>query len=144
MPFAAAPPAPASRSAGTAPTCLRASASPTRCSPAPSTARPKPAPAPNGGTWTRHRYDNSLATRMLARLDAQADDPAAGPAHRAARMVAQEFDTLLDLLARDAGPARAALFLAACADLKGGANARAHLPRLERSTPPQKAVVEAC
>jgi hypothetical protein len=71
---------------------------------------------PDGGTWTRHRDDNSLATRMLARLDAQADDPAAGPAHRAARMVAQEFDTFLDLLARDAGPARAALFLAARAE----------------------------
>ncbi|MFZ3485703.1 hypothetical protein [Sphingomonas sp. 3-13AW] len=68
---------------------------------------------PDGGTWTRHRYDNSLATRMLARLDAQADAPAAATAHHAARIVAQEFDGFLDLLSRDAGPARAALFLAA-------------------------------
>lgn len=67
---------------------------------------------PDGGTWTRHRFDNGLATRLLARLDAQADAPASGPAHHAARIVAQEFDGFLDLLGRDAGPARAALFLA--------------------------------
>ncbi|MFV0624961.1 DUF3597 domain-containing protein [Sphingomonas sp. ac-8] len=68
---------------------------------------------PDGGSWSRHRYDNNLASRMLARLDAQADDPAAAAAHHAARIVAQEFDGFLDLLDRDAGPARAALFLAA-------------------------------
>jgi hypothetical protein len=87
---------------------------------------------PDGGSWTRHRYDNSLATRMLARLDAQADDPAAGPAHRAARMVAQEFDGFLDLLARDAGPARAALFLAARAETPADVEPVVALARADR------------
>jgi outer membrane biosynthesis protein TonB len=87
---------------------------------------------PDGGTWSRHRYDNSLATRMLARLDAQADAPAAGPANHAARMVAQEFDGFLDLLARDAGPARAALFLAARAKAPADVEPVVALARADR------------
>ena len=60
----------------------------------------------------RHRCDNGLATRLLARLDKQAD--AAGPAAAAAaRLVAGDFEAYLDQLGRGEGPARAGLFLAA-------------------------------
>ncbi|WP_242097820.1 hypothetical protein [Sphingomonas sp. CROZ-RG-20F-R02-07] len=66
---------------------------------------------PDGSIVTRHRYDNRLATMMLHRADRQAaaQDGAAG---QAARLVAAEFDAFLDLLDREAGPARAGLFLA--------------------------------
>ena len=66
---------------------------------------------PDGSVVTRHRYDNRLATMMLHRADRQAaaQDGAAG---QAARLVAAEFDAFLDLLDREAGPARAGLFLA--------------------------------
>lgn len=66
---------------------------------------------PDGSTFSRHRYDNALASRMLARLDRAVED-APGPEAHAARLVAREFDAFLDLIDRDAGPARAGLFLA--------------------------------
>jgi len=66
---------------------------------------------PDGSTVSRHRYDNALASRMLARLD-RAVEEAPGPEAHAARLVAREFDAFLDLIDRDAGPARAGLFLA--------------------------------
>ena len=68
---------------------------------------------PNGDVIERHRYDNRLASTMLARLDRYADAAANESTHHAARIVAQEFDAFLDTLE---GPARAALFLHARAD----------------------------
>jgi hypothetical protein len=67
---------------------------------------------PDGATWTRHRHDNRLATTMLARLDRQVET-APGAEAEAARLIAREFEAFLDLIDRDAGPARAGLFLAA-------------------------------
>lgn len=66
----------------------------------------------DGSTVTRQRHDNRLAMHMLNRLDRMADE-AQGPAdHAAARLAAAEFDQYLDLVARDGGAARAAMFLA--------------------------------
>jgi hypothetical protein len=67
----------------------------------------------DGTTYTRHRFDNRLGSAMLTRADRYVDDPAQGPAVEAARLIAQEFDAYLDLIERDAGPARAGLFVAA-------------------------------
>ncbi len=67
----------------------------------------------NGDTVTRHRFDNRLASTMLARLDRFADRQAGEATHQAARLVAAEFDGFLDLIDRDEGPARTGLFLAA-------------------------------
>lgn len=67
---------------------------------------------PDGATITRQRHDNRLAMHMLTRLDRLADE-AHGPAdHAAARLAAAEFDQYLDLVERDGGAARAAMFLA--------------------------------
>ncbi len=60
---------------------------------------------------TRHKFDNRLALSLLARLDRQAET-APDADIKAARLVAQEFDAFLDLVAKDEGPARAGLFLA--------------------------------
>lgn len=65
----------------------------------------------DGETITRHRYDNRLATTILARLDRHAEALANDGTHHAARLVAQEFDAFLDLVERGEGPARAGLFL---------------------------------
>ena len=65
----------------------------------------------DGSVVTRHRHDNRLAMSLLARLDRQVEATPDSDA-KAARLVAQEFDAYLDLVARDAGPARAGLFLA--------------------------------
>ena len=67
---------------------------------------------PDGATWTRHRHDNRLASAMLARLDRQIES-APGAEAEAARLIAREFEAFLDLIDRNAGPARAGLFLAA-------------------------------
>ncbi len=64
---------------------------------------------PDGEVIERHRYDNRLAMSLLNRLDRHAD--ATETANAATRMVAAEFDAFLDIIARDAGPARAGLFL---------------------------------
>lgn len=64
---------------------------------------------PNGDLVERHRFDNRLALHMLSRLDRRAE--AEGPDSHAARLVAQDFDGFLDLVRRDAAPARAGLFL---------------------------------
>ena len=68
----------------------------------------------NGTRSERHRYDNGLALRLLARLDkvAAADLPDRTGDARATRLAAQEWDRYLDLIADDAGPARAGMFLA--------------------------------
>jgi hypothetical protein len=66
---------------------------------------------PDGTTLTRHRYDNRLATSLLARLDRQVESVPDADV-KAARLVAQEFDAFLALVDRDEGPARAGLFLA--------------------------------
>lgn len=66
---------------------------------------------PDGGTYTRHRYDNRLASTMLARLDRQVDDAAATPSHDAARLIAGAWDGWLHHMAEDSSPAAAALFL---------------------------------
>ncbi|HVI99422.1 MAG TPA: hypothetical protein VM657_10185 [Sphingomonas sp.] len=68
---------------------------------------------PDGSTYSRHRYDNRLASTMLARLDRFADKEAGEATHHAARLVAAEFDGFLDLIEKDQGPARTGLFLAA-------------------------------
>jgi len=78
---------------------------------------------PDGSEIVRFRYDNRLASTMLARLDRYADGVAATDAGRAARLAAQDFDAYLDLVSRDAGPARAALFLRARDPDGGGAAA---------------------
>ncbi|MFK3890080.1 hypothetical protein [Sphingomonas sp. NPDC079357] len=65
----------------------------------------------DGTIVTRHRHDNRLAMSLLARLDRQIE-AAPDTDVQAARLVAQEFDAYLDLVAQDAGPARAGLFLA--------------------------------
>ncbi|MEG8019314.1 hypothetical protein [Sphingomonas sp. LR55] len=59
---------------------------------------------PDGDVIERHRYDNRLAMSLLNRLDRHAD--ATETANAATRMVAAEFDAFLDIIARDAGPAR--------------------------------------
>ncbi|TPG13069.1 hypothetical protein [Sphingomonas oligophenolica] len=77
----------------------------------------------NGDTITRHRFDNRLASTMLARLDRFADTEAREATHQAARLLAAEFDSFLDLIDRDDGPARTGLFLAArIADDAGNAD----------------------
>lgn len=67
---------------------------------------------PDGTEIERHRHDNRLGMALLNRLDRLADRAARETSHAAARLVAQEFDQYLDLIARDGGPARAGLFLA--------------------------------
>ena len=64
---------------------------------------------PDGEVIERHRYDNRLAMSLLNRLDRHAD--VTETANAATRMVAAEFDAFLDIIGRDAGPARAGLFL---------------------------------
>ena len=67
----------------------------------------------NGSITTRHRYDNRLGMAMLNRLDRMAD-AAKGPGiAAAARLVASDFTQYLELIGRDAGPARAGVFLGA-------------------------------
>lgn len=88
----------------------------------------------DGGTVTRHRFDNRLASAMLARLDRQVE-VASDADTQAARLVAQEFDAFLTLVERDEGPARAGLFLA------GAALTAAELapdPSLDRPAAPQE------
>ena len=65
----------------------------------------------DGSIVTRHRHDNRLALTLLARLDRQVES-APDADVKAARLVAQDFDAFLDLVGKDAGPARAGLFLA--------------------------------
>lgn len=69
--------------------------------------------ADSGAITTRHRYDNALAWRMLNRLDRRADTACTDANAAAVRLAAADFEQLLDLVARDAAPARAGLFLAA-------------------------------
>ena len=66
---------------------------------------------PNGDVVERFRYDNRLASQMLARLDRYADGQGAAAPGHAARLIAQEFNAYLDLLQRDGATARAGLFL---------------------------------
>ncbi|KQN93650.1 hypothetical protein ASE95_01570 [Sphingomonas sp. Leaf231] len=65
----------------------------------------------DGSIVTRHRHDNRLAASLLARLDRQVEGAADADLH-AARLVAQDFDSYLDLVGRDDGAARAGLLLA--------------------------------
>lgn len=69
----------------------------------------------NGDVIERHRYDNRMATAMLARLDRQADavDPASIAANAAARAAAADFDQYLVLLDTPAPAARVERFLTA-------------------------------
>lgn len=86
---------------------------------------------PNGDIVERFRYDNGLATRLLARLDRQAE--AQGPNQQAAaRLVASEFESFLDLIGRDGGPARAGLFLSARAGRTDDLEAVRALARADR------------
>ncbi|KQO12975.1 hypothetical protein [Sphingomonas sp. Leaf242] len=64
---------------------------------------------PDGDVIERHRFDNRLAMSLLARLDRHAEE--SETTNAAARLIATEFDAFLDLVERDAGPARAGLFL---------------------------------
>ena len=63
----------------------------------------------DGDVIERHRFDNRLAMSLLARLDRHAEE--SETTNAAARLIAIEFDAFLDLVERDAGPARAGLFL---------------------------------
>ena len=116
---------------------------------------------PDGQVIERHRHDNRLAQAMLARLDrlaagdppaaraatttpghAAAAHPAADP-HAAARTVAAGFEAYLDLIAADAGPARARLFVATASEAAGDpapalalADRRLHAATLPDPTPP--------
>ncbi|MEH3104384.1 MAG: hypothetical protein PGN12_10805 [Sphingomonas phyllosphaerae] len=84
----------------------------------------------DGTTVTRHRHDNRLAMSLLARLDRQVEATPDTDV-KAARLVAQEFDAYLDLVAQDAGPARAGLFLAQrCGTLAADAESAADLAPL--------------
>jgi hypothetical protein len=67
---------------------------------------------PDGSETERHRFDNRLAMAMLTRLDRLADKGAKETTHAAARLAAEDFAEYLELIAADAGPARAGLFLA--------------------------------
>jgi hypothetical protein len=67
----------------------------------------------DGSIVTRHRHDNRLALAMLGRLDRMADAAKAPGAATAARLVAADFAQYIDLIGRDAGPARAGVFLGA-------------------------------
>ena len=69
---------------------------------------------PDGSTIERHRFDNRLALALLTRLDkvAAADLPDRTGDARAARLAAQDWDRYLDLIAGDASPAQAGMFLA--------------------------------
>lgn len=67
---------------------------------------------PDGSKTVRHFYDNRLAQATLTRLDRLAGEQAAAGADHAARMVAQDFEAYLDVLASEAPAARAALFVA--------------------------------
>jgi len=69
--------------------------------------------ADNGAITTRLRHDNVLAWRMLNRLDRRADTACADANAAAVRLAAADFEQLLDLIGREAAPARAGLFLAA-------------------------------
>lgn len=69
--------------------------------------------ADSGAITTRHRYDNVLAWRMLNRLDKRADAACTDANAAAVRLAAADFEQLLDLIAQEAAPARAGLFLAA-------------------------------
>ena len=91
---------------------------------------------PDGSTWTRHRHDNRTALALLNRLDRMCEqapaDPAAAASAHAARLVAQDWEAYLDLLAADRGPADAGLFLARRTGLgTGPAGAPAPVPALE-------------
>jgi hypothetical protein len=66
---------------------------------------------PDGTTIVRHRFDNRFAMQMLSRLDRLADAEAGRDTFGPARLVAQDWEAYLDLVERDAGPARAGLFL---------------------------------
>ncbi|HEX8421637.1 MAG TPA: hypothetical protein VF638_16635 [Sphingomonas sp.] len=91
----------------------------------------------DGTQSERHLFDNRLAMAVLTRLDRQAaadhDAAAADGDGHAARLAAGEFDRYLDLLAADAAPARAAMFIA----LRGADRAAAPIsPRSPASAVP--------
>lgn len=89
---------------------------------------------PDGSTVSRHRYDNRLAVTMLRRLDAQAEDSPAAD-HRAARLIAQDWEAYCDGLERDDGPLRAGLFVglrAAADERDGDLSAMVQLARADR------------
>ncbi|MEP9361229.1 hypothetical protein [Sphingomonas sp. KR3-1] len=66
----------------------------------------------DGSEVERHRHDNRLGMAMLARLDRMADRAARETTHAAARLAAQDFAGYVELIAQEAGPARAGLLLA--------------------------------
>jgi transposase-like protein len=70
----------------------------------------------DGSTVQRHRHDNRLGLALLTRLDRLAAVDESADCHgeaQAARLVAGEWQRYLDLVAADASPAQAGLFLAA-------------------------------
>ncbi|MDV3455406.1 hypothetical protein RZN05_00305 [Sphingomonas sp. HF-S4] len=75
----------------------------------------------DGRVTTRHRHDNRLGMAMLARLDRMADTAKGAGIAAAARLVAEDFGQYLDLIGRDAGPARAGMFLGARVEPAGDA-----------------------
>lgn len=79
----------------------------------------------DGSQVTRHRHDNRLALALLTRLDRHAEGrgDATTPELEAARLAAGEWQRYLDLVAADASPAQAGLFLAARAPVASGKDA---------------------
>lgn len=67
----------------------------------------------DGSTVSKHHYDNRLAVQMLNRLDRYADaSERTAPGH-AARLIAADFDSYLEIVGNEGGPARAGLFMLA-------------------------------
>jgi len=67
----------------------------------------------DGRITTRHRHDNQLAWKVLARLDKHADAACTDAGAAAVRLAAADFEQYLDLVEQSAAPGRAGLFLAA-------------------------------
>lgn len=90
----------------------------------------------DGSTIIRHRFDNRLATAMLARLDrlAEAAAPAPGPT-RPEQAVAGDFDPFLDLVAADGAADEVARFVAARAPAPA-ADSAPQLPQLRGAGDP--------
>ncbi|WP_267394562.1 MULTISPECIES: hypothetical protein [unclassified Sphingomonas] len=91
---------------------------------------------PDGSTVERHRLNDRLGLQLLAQLDRQAEaaaTPGAVGEAAAARLVAGDFETYLDLVAGAAGPARAGLFLAARTDAAADLADIAALARADRA-----------
>ena len=67
----------------------------------------------DGRVAARHRFDNRLALGLLTRLDRAADAPVEGSQSAQARIIAQDFEAFLDLIAAGGQGDKATAFIAA-------------------------------